>query len=72
MALSLPTVDDQRVQQALNSIAKEFPLTAAHLSDVFVSKVAELPESGKAAQLVFNKADNKLYCHDGSEWKALF
>jgi hypothetical protein len=73
MALQLPTiVSDPRVQQNLDFLARQWPVAAQHLSDVFVRKVAELPESGKAAQVVFNEADNKLYCHDGSEWKALF
>lgn len=72
MTLRLPTVADPRIQQALNRISRAFPIGHEHLRTVFVEKVASLPESGEAGQLAFNEEDNKLYCHNGTEWKATF
>lgn len=72
MTLNFPTtVQDPRVQQCLDFIASRFPLDNASLARVFVRKVASLPASGLAGELVYNTGDNKFYGYNGTEWKAL-
>ena len=35
---------------------------------IIVGSVTSLPASGTVGQIVFNKADNKMYYWNGTEW----
>ncbi len=59
------TVADPATQQNLEGLAEEGGRIE---SELIVPRVAELPASGKKAQLLFNEKDNKLYYFNGTEW----
>jgi hypothetical protein len=62
-------VEDPRVQQALQAIARQFPIGVEHLRDVIVRKVPELPEAGEGGQLLYSEASNAMFYFNGTEWK---